>query len=146
MNRVNFSFYPSKTQYDLYKYKLEDGISYSKRKLYRYRVKDKLFDLRTENFTKYLIKVEVDKKIWKKFKTETWEHTIASLNLVETVVLHLKGILEVNAFHTIILPEDLEDLIDYKEDPLSEFSLEVSWFDIFTENSPNKLNLTVFYN
>jgi len=146
MNRVNFSFCPSKTQYDLYKYKLDEEISYSKRKLYRSKVKGKLYDLRTEDFTKYLIKVEVDKKSWEKFKLETWEHTISSLNLVDTIAMHIQGILEVNSFRKIILPEDLEELIDYKENPLSTFELEVSWFDVFTSSSSGKLNISVFHN
>jgi hypothetical protein len=147
MNLTNFNLSLSKTQYDVYKYKLDPYISYNKRKIYRYKVEDLVYDLRTEKLYKYLIKVEVDRKKWFNFKDEnSWEYLITAFNLLDTIISHINGILKINSFCKVILPEDLEDLISFELNPSSKTTLNISWFNTFDSVSPETLNLSIFSN
>lgn len=147
MNVTNFNLCRSKTQYDVYKYKLDEYISYNKRKVYRYKVGDQVYDLRTEKLYKYLIKVEVSKKDWKKFKDDSsWEYFITSFDLLDTIVDHINGILKINNFSGIEIPEELEDLISFEPSELSDKTLKIKWFNKFSFIEEDTLNLTIFSN
>jgi hypothetical protein len=148
MTIIDFTFSKSKTQYDVYKYKIDEGISYNRRKAYRYKVGDIVYDLRTQDTFKYLIKIEVEKSTWKKFRYENeWEYYLTSLNLLDVVVDHLISFLKINSFYKISLPEELEDLVPYKLDPSSSLELDIQWFNNFNNpKTKNVLNLAVFHN
>lgn len=148
MTIIDFTFSKSKTQYDVYKYKIDEGISYNRRKAYRYKVGEVVYDLRTQDTFKYLIKIEVEKSTWKKFRYENeWEYYLTSLNLLDVVVDHLISFLKINSFYKISLPEELEDLIPYELDPSSSLELNIQWFNNFNNpKTKNVLNLAVFHN
>lgn len=147
MNVTNFNLSRSKTQYDVYKYKLDDYISYNKRKVYRYKVNDLVYDLRTEKLYKYLIKVEVDEKEWLKFReNNSWEYFITSFDLLNTILDHINGLLKINSFREIEIPEELEDLIDFEVNPSTNKKLKIKWFNEFSFLEENTLNLSIFSN
>jgi hypothetical protein len=147
MNLTDFTFSLSKTQYDVYKYKLDDEISYNRRKVYRYKVSDKVYNLRTEDNYKYLIKVEVSEKAWESFKKDdSWEYLVTSLNLLDVIVDHLNGFLKMNSFKEVILPEELEDLVDFKLDPESTKTLNITWFNKLKTKVKDTLTLVIFNN
>jgi hypothetical protein len=147
MNVTNFNLSRSKTQYDVYKYKLDDYISYNKRKVYRYKVTDSVYDLRTEKLYKYLMKVEVSEQDWDNFKiNNSWEYFITSFDLLDTILNHIHGLLKINSFRTIEMPEELEDLIEFKPNLSTNKKLKIKWFNDFSFIEENTLNLTVFSN
>jgi hypothetical protein len=127
MNRWNFIPNLSKTQYDLYKYKIGDSISYGKRKVYRYPVHGMVYDLKTELHFKYLYKLNIHKDSWDKFRTETWEHLLHELNIYEDVIDHVRSLASFNGFNSITFPDGnhlIDDLVDTK----SDLELKVDWF------------------
>ena len=127
MNRLNFKTSISKTQYDLYKYKIGDYVSYGKRKVYRYPVNGVVYDLKTEIFFKYLYKLQIPEERWEVFIKDDWETLLHELNLYEDVIDQIKGLVEFNGFKDIKLPDGLE-LTDLKLNPNSELELIVDWF------------------
>jgi len=126
MNKLNFDIEKSKTQYDIYKYKLGNKISYSKRKIYRYSVKGIVYNLRTEPRFKYLFKLGISLKDWEDFCGDLWEHKLYELDLYSNIFNHLKGFTSFNKFNSIKLPEDFD--LDLQEHESSEIELVVDWF------------------
>lgn len=148
LNRHHFKLFPSKTKYDLYKYKLKSvPISYSKRKVYRYQVHEEVYDLMTENTYKFLFKVLLSKEDFKEFKeTDLWERTLGDLNLYSIVMDHINGIIHSAGFAEI----HLADLIS-TNCPLTQrapkLKLTVDWF--LDENKvpeENEVYLVIFDN
>lgn len=164
MNLINFNPSASKIQYDGYKYKLDNNLtynvegelSYNKRKLHKYRVNEIIYDLRTEDYFKYLFHVEVDEETWEGFKSDhKWEYYLSSLNLLELVIRHISGLVKFNKFTNIILPEELEDLGLHQSLKLTSLSkakypktLDVRWFgdDYTSVPHPGYVNLAIFHN
>jgi hypothetical protein len=144
MNKLDFDIEKSKTQYDIYKYKLGKVISYSKRKIYRYSVKGIVYNLRTEPRFKYLFKLGVSLEDWDKFKNELWEHKLYELDLYSNITNHLSGMSSFNKFNSIRLPEDLD--LDLQEHECSEIELIVDWFrdENFKPNN-NQVYLVIFH-
>lgn len=143
MNKLDFNIDRSKTQYDIYKYKLGKKISYSKRKIYRYSVKGVVYNLRTEPRYKYLYTLEVSEDDWKEFKESTWERQLFELDLYKTIIDHLEGITQFNKFNSIKLPEGLE--IDLDEHENSEIELIIDWFrDTNFKPNSNQVYLVIF--
>lgn len=126
MNRLNFKTSISKTQYDLYKYKIGDYVSYGKRKVYRYPVNGVVFDLKTEIFFKYLYKLQIPEERWDIFKVSEWETILYELNLYEDIIDHIKGLVIFNNFGKITLPEGME--IPNESLIKSDLELIVDWF------------------
>lgn len=107
MNKLHFNLSPSKTQYDLYKYKIGDTVSYSKRKVYRYPVGDVVYDLRPSDNYKFLYKLLIREKDWENFKNKNWETYLHELDLYDEITEHLLGFINFNRIKNLILPEDL---------------------------------------
>lgn len=126
MNKLNFKTDLSKTQYDLYKYKIGEVVSYGKRKVYRYPVNGVIYNLKTEHTFKYLYEVGVDQKDWDSFKESEWENYLFELNMYEDIIDHLKGLVGFNNFGTIILPEGLD--LPNESYVKSDLELIVDWF------------------
>lgn len=165
MNLINFNPSPSKIQYDGYKYKLEEGISYlggeylsyNKRRLHKYKVHNKIYDLKTEDFFKYLFYVEVNENSWKKFKDEgKWEYYLSTLNLLDPIINHIIGLIKFNKFSSVILPEELEELnlrenlklYDKNSNIKNLKTMTISWFsdEFIRIPNPNHINLSIFHN
>lgn len=144
MNKLTFDIERSKTQYDMYKYRLGENISYSKRKIYRYEVSGVVYDLKTEPFYKYLFTLGVSLDDWEKFKEE-WEHKLYEFSLYDVIFGHLKGITDFNKFKSITLPEDLEVDLDTHLDGESNLELIVDWFrDVAFKPTNNQVYLVIF--
>lgn len=145
MNKLHFDIEKSKTQYDIYKYRLGKIISYSKRKIYRYSVNGTVFNLRTEPRYKYLFKLGVSLDDWIKFKDSEWEYKLYEFNLYNTIYFHLKGLTDFNKFCDIKLPDDLDlDLESHLGDE-SELELIVDWFrDENIKPTSNQVYLVIF--
>ena len=153
MTLINFNTSISSIQYDVYKYKLDNKISYNKRRLYKYKVDNKVYDLRTEDNFKFLFNVELDKNHWDTFRNKgMWEYYLSSLNLAELVITHIKGLTKTNKFHTIEFPEEMEDLFEevtFKLHPhKSTKVLKIKWFSDEFIDPPKEgtLNLAIFHN
>lgn len=137
MNSYNFNLSISKTQYDAYKYKIKDTVSYSKRKLYRYIVDDVIYNLRTESTYKFLYNIECKDSEWKKFKESEWIRYLTSFNLVDTIKSHLQSILTTNELGGCDLPDIIDDLeLNITSD--SDKRLKVDWFRDKTYRPSNK--------
>lgn len=144
MNKLNFRIEPSKTQYDLYKYKIGNVVSYGKRKVYRYAVNGVYYNIKTEQFFKYLYEVLVPKPEWDKFKNESWEEVLYELNLYEDIIDHVRGICQQNSFKSISLPEEID--FEPEVNPNAGLELIVSWFrdPVFKPNS-NQVYYVIFH-
>lgn len=144
MNKLNFKTDISKTQYDLYKYKIGSSVSYGKRKVYRYPVNGIYYNLKTEPNFKFLYEVGVDQRTWDSFVEDEWETYLYELNLYEDIIDHLKGLVGFNNFGKITLPEGLD--IPNESSIKSELELIVDWFrDTKFKPTSNQVYFVIFH-
>lgn len=153
MNLLHFNTSVSPIQYDVYKYKLDNKISYNKRRSYKYKSGDCIYDLRTEDNYKYLFEVRVSADTWSKFINNDWEYQLVYLNLVDLVIDHLSGFISGNKFNNIIFPDELGEVFEliplpkYKNLAQTNRTLRVNWFESEIKENNDKescLDIVIF--